>query len=84
MTISAKPTDEQLSNAEKANKTLTAGWLQPSGKDLEELAAYYQNDQLKIVIDSKFPFTTEGVRSAHERVESHHARGKVVIEMKPE
>lgn len=82
--ISAKPTDEQLSNAEKANKTLTAGWLQPSGKDLEELAAYYQNDQLKIVIDSKFPFTTEGVRSAHERVESHHARGKVVIEMKPE
>ncbi len=84
VTISAKPTDEQLSNAEKANKTLTAGWLQPSGKDLEELAAYYQNDQLKIVIDSKFPFTTEGVRSAHERVESHHARGKVVIEMKPE
>ena len=84
VTISAKPTDEQLSNAEKANKTLTAGWLQPSGKDLEELAAYYQNDQLKIVIDSKFPFTTEGVRAAHERVESHHARGKVVIEMKPE
>ena len=84
VTISANPTDEQVSNAEKANKTLTAGWLQPSGKDLEELAAYYQNDQLKIVIDSKFPFTTEGVRSAHERVESHHARGKVVIEMKPE
>ena len=84
VTISANPTEEQLAIAEKMHETLTAGWLQPSGQDLAELASYYQNDQLRVVIDSKFPFTTDGVRSAHERVESHHARGKVVIEMKPE
>ncbi|WP_447409433.1 NADP-dependent oxidoreductase [Weissella confusa] len=84
VTISANPTEEQLATAEKMHKTLTAGWLHPSGQDLAELASYYQNDQLRVVIDSKFPFTTDGVRSAHERVESHHARGKVVIEMKPE
>lgn len=81
MTISAKPTSEQLAVATDNDQTLLAGWLQPNGQDLAKLAAYYQNDALKIVIDSKFPFTTAGVRAAHERIESHHARGKVVIEM---
>ena len=81
VTISAKPTSEQLAAAAANNQTLLAGWLQPNGQDLAKLAAYYQNDALKIVIDSKFPFTTAGVRAAHERIESHHARGKIVIEM---
>ncbi|MHB9626919.1 NADP-dependent oxidoreductase [Weissella cibaria] len=81
VTISAKPTPEQLAVATDNDQTLLAGWLQPNGQDLAKLAAYYQNDALKIVIDSKFPFTTAGVRAAHERIQSHHARGKVVIEM---
>ena len=81
VTISAKPTSEQLAAAAANDQTLLAGWLQPNGQDLAKLAAYYQNDALKIVIDSKFPFTTAGVRAAHERIESHHARGKIVIEM---
>ena len=53
VTISANPTEEQLATAEKMHKTLTAGWLHPSGQDLAELASYYQNDQLRVVIDSK-------------------------------
>lgn len=81
VTVSAKPTPEQLAVATDNNQTLLAGWLQSNGQDLSKLATHYQNEALKIVIDSKLPFTTAGVRAAHERIESHHARGKVVIEM---
>ncbi len=81
VTVSAKPTPEQLAVATDNDQTLLAGWLQPNGQDLAKLATHYQNEALKIVIDSKLTFTTDGVRAAHERIESHHARGKVVIEM---
>lgn len=81
VTVSAKPTPEQLAVATDNDQTLLAGWFQPNGQDLAKLATHYQNEALKIVIDSKLTFTTDGVRAAHERIESHHARGKVVIEM---
>lgn len=77
VTISAQVTSEQQST----NKDVMAGWLQPNGADLTELAHYIENEQLEIIIDQILPFTTDGFRAAHQRLESHHARGKVVLKV---
>lgn len=79
ITISANVTREQAERALHEDKVVSAGWLQPSGKDLQQLADYIENNQLKIIIDSEYPLTTSGIQEAHARIESHHARGKVVV-----
>ena len=81
VTISAALTDAQKATADK---TVREGWLQPNGKDLAVLAADIAAGDLKIVVDSVYPLTTVGIRSAHERSETHHARGKIVVQIKPE
>lgn len=54
-------------------------WLHPNGQDLAAVAELVAAGQVKVVIDSKYPLTTEGLRAAHLRSESHHAHGKIVI-----
>ncbi|WP_278848511.1 zinc-binding dehydrogenase, partial [Leuconostoc lactis] len=81
VTISAALTDAQKATADK---TVREGWLQPNGKDLAVLAADIAAGDLKIVVDSVYPLTMVGIRSAHERSETHHARGKIVVQIKPE
>ncbi|CAM3113068.1 NADP-dependent oxidoreductase [Leuconostoc rapi] len=80
VTISTTLTDQQKNIS---NKTVMSGWLTPNGRDLETLAIDIANEDLKIVVDSIYPLTTEGIRQAHERSETHHARGKVVVTIKP-
>ena len=81
MTISAQLTAQQQ---QTPNKTITTGWLDTNGKDLTTLADYITKNQLQIVVDSIYPLTTEGMRAAHQRSETHHARGKIVVEIKKE
>ena len=40
-----------------------------------------ENEQLEIIIDQIFSFTTNGFRAAHQRLESHHGRGKVILKV---
>ena len=79
VTISAMLTEAQK---QTANKTVETGWLDTNGQDLAILANAIVDGTLNIVIDSVYPLTTRGIRSAHERSETHHARGKIVIQMK--
>ncbi|CCF26211.1 NADPH:quinone reductase [Leuconostoc citreum LBAE C11] len=81
VTISAQLTAQQQ---QTPNKTITTGWLDTNGKDLTTLADYITKNQLQIVVDSIYPLTTEGMRAAHQRSETHHARGKIVVEIKKE
>lgn len=82
VTISANITPEQKERAKKEGKTVMTGWLEPDGKDLAELAEALKKGQLKVIIDSEFPLTTKGIQDAHTRIESHHARGKIIINVK--
>jgi len=50
------------------------------GEILRRLAELIDAGVLAPLVDSRHPFTVEGARSAHERVESGKAVGKVVIE----
>lgn len=79
VTISNALTDQQKNTSDK---TVTEGWLNPNGQDLAILASYIAKGELQIVVDSLYPLTTEGIQSAHERSETHHARGKVVVQIK--
>lgn len=81
VTISATLTPEQKATPDK---TVREGWLQPNGQDFAVLGADMASGNLKIVVDSVYPLTTEGIQAAHERSETHHARGKIVVQIKPE
>ena len=56
-------------------------WLEPNGNELAELAKLMEEDELKPLIDSVFPFSEEGLREAHEKSQTGHAKGKIVIEI---
>lgn len=79
VTISATLTEAQK---QTANKTVSEGWLETNGQDLAILADAITDVTLEIVVDSVYPLTTDGIRAAHERSETHHARGKIVVKVK--
>ena len=49
---------------------------------LEKLAELIADGKLSPVIDEEFPFTVDGVQEAHQRSESGHASGKIVVKVK--
>lgn len=53
----------------------------PNTEYLAEVARLQGEGKLKLIIDSEFPFTTEGVRAALEKVAGRHTSGKVVIKI---
>lgn len=72
-------------NAEKAKeKEITAEslWLNPNGKQLAELGELMEKGEVKSHIGHTFPLTAEGLCEAHELSATHHAKGKIVIEIK--
>ncbi|WP_225743689.1 NADP-dependent oxidoreductase [Marinilactibacillus sp. Marseille-P9653] len=57
-------------------------FLQPDGKRLAKLGELMTNGKLKATVGETFPFTEEGLREAHRLSETHHAKGKIVINIK--
>jgi NADPH:quinone reductase and related Zn-dependent oxidoreductases len=75
VTIAGRPTQAQQDTQPSA----TSWWLQPNGKQLAELGDLVAEGEVKVIIDSTFPLTEDGLRAAHERSQTNHARGKIVI-----
>ncbi|MCK1998476.1 NADP-dependent oxidoreductase [Psychrobacillus psychrodurans] len=72
-------------NQEKAKqKNIKSGnvWLVPNGQQLEKIANLLGQNKLRVIIGHKFPFSEEGIKEAHALSESHHAKGKIVIQIK--
>lgn len=57
-------------------------WLEESGERLQKLADLYVQGKLKVIIDSTFPLSEEGVQQAHAASEKGRTRGKIVIQVK--
>jgi len=53
--------------------------LRPKRSDLEELAGLVEAGQLLSVVGEVFPL--DAIREAHVRMQSGHARGKVVVRL---
>lgn len=56
-------------------------WLDPNGEQLQEMADLLEQNKIKSVVGSTFPFSQQGLYDAHALSETHHAVGKIVIVM---
>ncbi|WLV24608.1 NADP-dependent oxidoreductase [Aciduricibacillus chroicocephali] len=57
-------------------------WLEPDGKQLAELGELMDKGEVKPYIGHTYPLTQEGLREAHSLSATHHAKGKIIIEIK--
>ncbi|MGM0549048.1 MAG: NADP-dependent oxidoreductase [Bacillota bacterium] len=72
--------DPQLVKEKEVEATLH--WLIPDGDQLAILADMMEKEKLKAIVGSEFPFSEKGLKDAHKLSESHHARGKIIINVK--
>jgi len=56
--------------------------LKPNGEQLQTLAKLFGDGKLKPLVGQVFPFSESGLREAHALSESHHAKGKLVIQIR--
>ncbi|QCO17721.1 NADPH:quinone oxidoreductase (plasmid) [Azospirillum brasilense] len=59
------------------NQTLFGTFLTREGARLREMAPLFERGQAKVIVDSVLPL--EEVAKAHERLDSGHGRGKVIL-----
>ncbi|WP_080146765.1 NADP-dependent oxidoreductase [Marinilactibacillus piezotolerans] len=57
-------------------------FLEPDGARLAKLGELMESGAMKPTIGSQFPFSENGLREAHRLSETHHAKGKIVINIK--
>ncbi len=79
VSIAGKP-DEKL--AKQKGIKADSLWLEPDGKELAELGKLIEDGKLKPYIGHTFPLTENGLKEAHRLSETHHAKGKIVIQIK--
>ena len=77
-----QPPNERLAKEKKVRAGFV--WLEPRGNQLQELAKLMDENKVKPLIDKVLPFSSDGLKEAHRLSQSGHAKGKIVIEMKPD
>ncbi|TWW12405.1 NADPH:quinone reductase [Dellaglioa algida] len=82
VSITGSAAEKTASLAEDRNVSFESIWLDPNGAELTKLANMLENGTLKVTLDSVYKFSAEGVAEAHDRSESHHALGKIVVRFK--
>lgn len=75
VSIAGQPTEKQQS----VTQSVSTWWLQPNGEELSRLGELVARGIVRVVVDSVFDLTTSGLQEAHQRSESHHAQGKIII-----
>jgi len=71
--------DEEMA---KRNVTAEQYSYDVDPNQLKIFAEQFANDELTVIIDEVFPFTKEGIKDAHDLIESGHAAGKVIVKVK--
>lgn len=71
------PPNGDLSALYTKNQTLFGTFLTREGARLREMAPLFERGQAKVVVDTVLPL--EEVARAHERLDSGHGRGKVIL-----
>ncbi len=73
------PPDGDLSVLYTKNQTLFGTFLTREGARLREMAPLFERGQAKVVVDAVLPL--EQVGKAHERLDSGHGRGKIILQV---
>jgi NADPH:quinone reductase-like Zn-dependent oxidoreductase len=71
--------DQQKAESKNIKSGLV--WLIPNGDQLAKMAELLDQGKLKVIVGHKFPLTEDGIKEAHALSETHHAKGKIVIEI---
>ena len=71
------PPTGDLSGLYTKNQTLFGTFLTREGARLREMTPVFERKQARVVVDAVLPL--EEVAKAHERLESGHGRGKVIL-----
>ncbi len=80
VSIAGQPSEEQ---AQQHEVKVSSFWLEPNGEHLQQLANLFVSGEFKPTIGHVFDFSEQGLKEAHELSETHHARGKIIIKVKP-
>lgn len=80
--ITGMDSEKTAGLAEARNVTFDSIWLDPNGEELTKLADMLEDGTIKVTLDSVHEFSAEGVAEAHDRSESHHALGKIIVRFK--
>ncbi|PVE23299.1 NADPH:quinone oxidoreductase [Microvirga sp. KLBC 81] len=73
------PPDGDLSALYTKNQTLFGTFLTREGARLREMTPLFERRQAKVVVDTVLPL--EDVAKAHERLDSGHGRGKIILQV---
>ena len=73
------PPDGDLSALYTKNQTLFGTFLTRERARLGEMAPVFERQQARVVVDAVFPL--EQVSKAHERLDSGHGRGKIILQV---
>ncbi|TFB13766.1 NADP-dependent oxidoreductase [Filobacillus milosensis] len=73
----AAPPEEEKAKEHAVNAFFV--WLEPKGEQLQQIAKQMEVGKLKVIIGHRFPLSEQGIREAHALSETHHAKGKIVI-----
>jgi NADPH:quinone reductase len=73
------PPDGDLSALYTKNQTLFGTFLTRERARLSEMAPVFERRQARVVVDAVFPL--EQISKAHERLDSGHGRGKIILQV---
>ncbi|HEU6441514.1 MAG TPA: zinc-binding dehydrogenase, partial [Microvirga sp.] len=73
------PPNGELDALYTKNQTLYGTFLTREGARLREMTPLFERGQARVVVDSVLPL--EEVAQAHERLDSGHGRGKVILQV---
>ncbi|WP_017186128.1 NADP-dependent oxidoreductase [Alkalibacillus haloalkaliphilus] len=78
VSIAQPPSEEK---GQEHNVKVGFVFIEPDGDQMRKLAQLMEDGKLKPIIGHTFPFSEQGLKEAHELSETHHAKGKIVIEI---
>ncbi|GIQ69079.1 NADP-dependent oxidoreductase [Xylanibacillus composti] len=76
------PNISELAQACQVNAKFVV--VQPTRDELEEIERWVREQKLHVHIDHIFPLTETALIEAHRKIETKHARGKLVVRIKNE
>lgn len=76
-----KQPDEDFAKEKGVNTQFV--FVNPDGGQLAQIAKLMEEKEVKPIVSQAFTFSEQGVRDAHELSETHHARGKIVVQIQP-
>ncbi|MFC7319459.1 NADP-dependent oxidoreductase [Halobacillus campisalis] len=76
-----QPPDEKVADKHEVKAGFV--WLEPDGEKLAQLANLMVKGEMVSKVGHEFDLSEKGLREAHELSETHHATGKIVINIKP-